>query len=231
MDKFAPSLTNIENVDSQFPLMLRYAAYTLLIFSATTSLPLILQQSGISAFKEGGCVELCQLLLLALTAGIYFYSALPGSHHQGIFHLLGCISLFAFIRELDSFFDKIIPLIGWKFGWAVLLYGLFCAYSHRKVFRCQLRRFMTTHAIGILWAGFLVAVPIGQLVGHGEFLQALMGDDYTRDYKRVIEESMELIGYILLLAGSIEAKMELAAKEKSLSLLPPRHGTANGKSG
>jgi len=50
-------LTNTENADSEFPLMLRYAAYTLLIFSATTSLPLILQYSSIAAFKKGGGIE------------------------------------------------------------------------------------------------------------------------------------------------------------------------------
>ena len=35
-----------------------------------------------------------------------------------------------------------------------------------------------------------------------------MGDDYLRDYKRVIEELCELLGYMLILAGSIEAILQ-----------------------
>lgn len=57
MSRIGHLLTNTENADSEFPLVLRYAAYTLLIFSAATSLPLILQYSSIAAFKEGGGIE------------------------------------------------------------------------------------------------------------------------------------------------------------------------------
>lgn len=51
----------------------------------------------------------------------------------------------------------------------------------------------------------IVAVPIAQLLGHAAFLESLMGENYMRAYKRVIEESGELLGYLLLLEGSIES--------------------------
>jgi len=34
----------------------------------------------------------------------------------------------------------------------------------------------------------MVAFPFAQLVGHGAFMQVIMGDDYSRDYRRMIEE-------------------------------------------
>jgi len=36
-----------------------------------------------------------------------------------------------------------------------------------------------------------------------------MGDDYNRDYKRVIEEILEVMGYALLLIGSFESIVQL----------------------
>jgi len=44
---------------------------------------------------------------------------------------------------------------------------------------------------------------------HGAFLQLVMGDDYNRDYKRVIEETLETMGYILILIGSFESVLQL----------------------
>jgi len=92
-----------------------------------------------------------------------------------------------------------------------------------------LAQFLATHSVVVLWAGFLIAVPLGQLVGHGDFLQTLMGDDYLRDYKRVLEETFEVMGYILMLAGTVEAAVELrcpsankAANQQKIAITEPR---------
>ena len=82
-----------------------------------------------------------------------------------------------------------------------------------KDFLGQLGRFLATHSVVVLWAGFLITVPLGQLIGHGDFLKSLMGDNYMRDYKRVLEETFELMGYILILAGTVEAAVEMRTPE------------------
>src|SRR6056297_1715865 len=120
-------------VDSELPTILRFAVYTILIFSATSALPLILQPGDIGPFKEGAWIEWCQLLLLISSAGIYFYSAFLGSHHRSILHVLGCIALFAAIREMDQFLDALIPFVGWKIGWLIIPYVIFFAYINRSV--------------------------------------------------------------------------------------------------
>ncbi|MBS3758511.1 MAG: hypothetical protein KGY61_07585 [Desulfobacterales bacterium] len=193
-------------VDAGLWMVLRYAVYTLLMFALTTSLPLILQQENIAAFKEGELIEWCQLILLISASGILLYGAF--TRHQGILRLLGCLSAFAALRELDTLFDRMLPVTGWKIGYLIIVYALVSVYMDKKAIKDQIRDFLKTHAVVILWTGFLVAIPIGQLVGHGTFLKALMGEDYIRDYKRIIEESLELMGYLLILAGSIEALVE-----------------------
>ena len=72
----------------------------------------------------------------------------------------------------------------------------------------QIEQFIRTRSFALLWCGFIVAVPYAQLVGHGNFLELLMGDDYMRDYKRVIEELGELLGYLLIMVGSLEAVLQ-----------------------
>lgn len=62
-----------------------------------------------------------------------------------------------------------------------------------------------------------MAVPFAQLVGHGNFLQIIMGDDYVRDYKRVIEELGELFGYLLLVIGSVEFTLQMAPLQRQMS--------------
>ncbi len=195
--------------DAELLTVLRLVFYTLFIVVITGLLPAIVQSGDVSAFNEGGWIEWCQLLLLMATSGIYFSGRGEDTHFQQIFHFLGCLSAFAAVRELDSFFDRLIPLVGWKFGYLILIYALLSACRHKKILYLQILQFLKTHSAVVLWAGFLFVVPVGQLIGHGAFLRSLMGDDYLHDYKRVLEEALELIGYIIILAGSMEAAIEL----------------------
>lgn len=85
---------------------------------------------------------------------------------------------------------------------------VFLIWRNASIFRDQLQSFFICRGFAILWAGFTVAVIYSQLFGHGEFLEALMGDDYVRGYKRLIEEVGELFGYALIIIGSIELTLE-----------------------
>ena len=76
---------------------------------------------------------------------------------------------------------------------------------------------VSRRGFAILWAGFVVAIVFAQLVGHGPFLKELMGDDYVRDYKRVIEELGELFGYALLVMGSVESLLEVSSSRRTLA--------------
>lgn len=200
------------------PMGLRFGIYTILIWMIIGSLPLVLEHGEIDAFKEGGWIEYAQLLLLMVVSSLYFCESFITMSHPLIYHFLGYLAAFAAIRELDSFFDNLIPLIGWKIGFIIVFFIIASAYHHRMTIDSQMRCFLQTHAIVILWAGFLIAVPIGQSIGHGAFLEILMGDDYTRAYKRVMEETLEFIGYLILFLGSIECVQELKTADPKVAL-------------
>lgn len=184
--------------------MLRFMLYTLAIFSLTASLPYIIEDGDISSFQEGGAVEWLQTFILLSVAIVFLYAyfAIPSS--RPLCQILACLSAFAAIREQDAALDDLIPVVSWKVGVIFLFYASYLAYRDRNELKPLVHTFLTSRAFALLWAAFVVAVPFSQLVGHGKFLQTLMGEDYIRAYKRVIEESGELVGYFLLLTGSLE---------------------------
>jgi len=194
--------------DSTMPILLRFTAYTVALFVFTAALPLLVR-GDIVLFKENGPIEWFQFGLLVVATAVFVRGALSMPDFRKLFFLLAAISAFAAIRELDVFLHRMIPGIGWKIGIPLILYALISAYRNRECLKQQLSHFLASRAFAIVWAGFLVAVPFGQLIGHGAFLQLVMGDDYNRDYKRVIEEILEVMGYALLLIGSFESIVQL----------------------
>ncbi len=188
------------------PVIIRFAAYTLAIFIITALLtPLAEYKDIYFIFTENGPVEWLQLGMLVAASVLFFsvFFSLPA--FRELFLILASVSAFAAVRELDSVLDKAIPWIGWKIGFALLLFAAALAWTKRDKVKRQLGHYLSSPGFVVLWAGFIVAVPIAQLLGHAVFLESLMGENYLRAYKRVIEESGELLGYLLLLEGSIES--------------------------
>lgn len=201
-----------ENNQPAKNILIRFIIYTLLVFGFTSSLPVIIGygQGDFDIFRESGAIEWVQLLVLALSAIILLLSAL---HKQcdarELFCILSLLAISAVIREFDSRLEQLIPIGGWKLPAICCVIAGFAIYGKRKneLFN-QIACFVNTKSFSLLWCGFILAVPFAQLIGHGKFLQSLMGEDYVRNYKRVIEELLELLGYILIFIGSVETVLQ-----------------------
>jgi hypothetical protein len=190
---------------------LRFFAYTIAVAWFTAMLPSLAESHSVDVFKENGLIEWVQFGLLVATTLVFVGGAHRIAGFRSLFLLLASLSAFAAFRELDALLNSLIPVLGWKIGSIVLLAAAVMAWKDWDQLRLQIAGMLPSRAFATLWAGFVVAVPVGQLLGHGPFLEVLMGDDYNRDYKRVIEESAELIGYMILFAGSIEAIAQMKA--------------------
>lgn len=200
-------LTNVirePSIESTIATALRYSLYTFGILLFTASLPWVAQYREAAAFKENGAIEWLQFGILVAISLMFLREAFVTRRFQQIFVLLACFSAFAGVREMDANLDKLIPWVGWKFGYLLILYAGFVVYSNTQTLRRQITPCLNSRGFLLLWAGFIVAIPFAQLVGNGAFLQAIMTDDYSRDYRRMIEEIGELMGYGLLLIGSYE---------------------------
>ncbi|HMP74813.1 MAG TPA: hypothetical protein PKE12_00815 [Kiritimatiellia bacterium] len=190
-------------------LAIRFVLYTVMIAVVTSSLPIWAHEWGTrSFFVERGPVEYLQLCLLAITTLVFIASARKAPQWRELGLVLASVTALAATRELDFISNHLIPVLGWKVGFLFVLSAGWIAFSRRVVFRRQVHAFTSTRSFVILWAGFIVTLPLAQMLGHGTLFEAMMGEDYQRHYKRVIEESCELIGYVILMSGSIEWRCE-----------------------
>lgn len=188
----------------------RFIIYTLTVFAIAVSLPVVIEYGDFIVFSENGPLEWIQLILIFISASLLLCdSRLRICEFKELFCVIAFLQLFAAAREMDLIFDRFIPVIGWKLPATVCVLVIVLIYlKNKSIFLSQLERFIQTRSFALLWCGFIVAVPYSQLVGHGKFLELLMGDDYMRDYKRVIEELGELLGYLLIMVGSLEAVLQ-----------------------
>ncbi len=191
--------------------VLRFSFYTFGILLLAWLLPWVAQYRDAAVFKENGAIEWLQLGLLVTTSIVFLREAFVTPRYHHVFVLLACVSAFAGVREMDANLDRLIPWIGWKIGYSIILYAAIVAYSNSQTLKRQIMQFLHSRAFSLLWAGFIIAIPFAQLVGHGAFLQTVMDDDYSWDYQRMIEELGELMGYVLLFIGSFELIRQMRA--------------------
>lgn len=72
----------------------------------------------------------------------------------------------------------------------------------------QLAAFSRTSGFSLLLAGFLVVVVYSQILGQKELWLAVLDPDSYRPVKDLVEESSELLGYLLMLFGAAEATVD-----------------------
>jgi len=182
----------------------RFSLYTLGMLAGLASLPHLLEPGDFVLFYENGPIEWLQFALMGQAAVIFGIGAWKEPPMRCLFLKFSVVSAIAAIREMDGFFDR-IPVIRWEMPAAgLLLFAILYGWRHRTTLGPQVDYFVRTAPFGVLWAGFVVIALIAQLVGNGRFLELVMGDDYHRDYKRVIEEITELFGYLIFLLGATE---------------------------
>ncbi|MFW6284156.1 MAG: hypothetical protein ACOC1H_02065 [Desulfosalsimonas sp.] len=189
--------------------LVRFGIYTLLLLLLGGFLNYVAGMEDTRQFKEGGIVEWLQLAVLGISAAVMFAAArrrVPGTK---IFPIITAfVTMLAMVRECDALLDDALPAGGWQAPAAVLVVtALLLAWYNRDTFGRQLKQMAQTQTFALMWAGLAVVI-YGQLTGHGPFLEPLMGDDYVRDFKRILEECLEMLGYFMLFAGSIELFFE-----------------------
>lgn len=205
----------------------RFGLYTAGLLGGFALLPHMVIHGDILVFKEGGIVEWVQFGLLGLACGWMLVGSLLLPRFKAMCCIVALAIGMAMIRELDSLLNNSIPVLGWKLPCGLILAVLLIiAWRARRAFLPQLRTFTACRGFAIIWAGFAVAVPFAQLVGHGNFLQIIMGDDYVRDYKRVIEELGEVFGYLLVVIGSVESTLQMAVVRPQAARSPVPSGHA-----
>lgn len=152
--------------------------------------------------SEDSFVEFGQETLLLITTVIF--GAMAKKSRQGGLWLVAGFFCCMFIRELDAYFDEIVHG-AWKyFALIVMVLSLYKAWRlgiENTI--ATLAAFMKARSFIFIFIGLLIVLAYSRLFGMGELWRAIMGDNYIRLVKNVVEEGSELWGYALITWGAL----------------------------
>lgn len=152
--------------------------------------------------SERSLTELFQQLLLLASAAIFIWSANKVEESRTLFILVAGFFGCMFLRELDYYFDMIVH--GFWFYPTILLASSVIIYSikHSAYLISSVRTFSQTNAYFNILVGLVIIMIFSRLFGSGTLWKGVMNDDYQHIYKTIIQEGLELFGYLFLFIGS-----------------------------
>jgi len=166
-----------------------------------------------ATFWEFGIVENIQLTILLLTTGVFLANAFILKQNKGLFIFLACFCLFACCRELDNYLNEKLPIIGWKFGYLFPLTGLGMLLRDRKQARNIFFQFLRTPAFQMMGLVIMMLI-IAEILGHRPLIEKVYGKRIdSRVVRRIFEEGIEYMAYILLLVSSVESYFNFSKKK------------------
>lgn len=164
--------------------------------------------------QEYGIFETMQSIVLGLIAVSFGFQAYHNKDYRPILFSLSMLALAALVREQDAYLDKLIPYIGWTWCWLFPISGLIYLIRSRRTIRAAMETFLKSNSFHMMVTAVIIIIPIAQCLGHRSFLADLLGDTKINTFlvRRILEEPIELIGYIQILLASVESSLELRKK-------------------
>jgi hypothetical protein len=191
-------------------LFLRFVIYAALIAGTFEWLVLAARSHGVPwLVRDDGPVEMTQLLAALFTALLFWMLSRERPRSSDLFRFLSALSLIACARELDNFTLELGSRDAYKYMAMVpLVWALTQVARARGRLFDQLAVFSRTSSFSLLLAGFLVVVVYSQLLGQKALWLAVLDPNTYRPVKDLVEESSELLGYLLMLFGAAEATVD-----------------------
>ena len=169
---------------------------------------------GTETFAEYGIVENLQLGTLFLSTIVFLVGAKISKIYRPISLALASLTAFCIIRELDSFFEQILPIISWKFAYLFPGIATLYAFKNRKNLIEPLFEFLSSFAFDLMFTAMIVFIPLAQCIGHRPFITNSVGSSKNVFLiRRMAEESMELMAYVLIFLSAIEVYCGLLKKK------------------
>ncbi|AZV77166.1 hypothetical protein EBB79_04175 [Parasedimentitalea marina] len=155
-----------------------------------------------NSLSERSISQYLQSSIILVSSTIFALGAVKYPNKRGYLALVAALFTCMFIRENDSLFDNIrhgfwvVPVLC-----VLIVSGWFTARNRDTVTEPFLYHLEGRHST-LVYAGFIIVVVFSRLFGTGSFWEAVMGNNYNSSYKSIIQEGLELLGYVLILHGS-----------------------------
>lgn len=191
-------------------LFLRFLVYAALIAGTFEWMVVAVGAHGARwLVRDDGPIEIAQFLAALFTAFLFWLLSRERPHSAELMRFFAALSLIACARELDNFTLERGSRDAYKWiAMIPLTWALWQLARARGRLLDQLAVFSRTSGFSLLLAGFLVVVVYSQLLGQKELWLAVLEPDIYRPVKDLVEESSELLGYLLMLFGAAEATVD-----------------------
>ncbi|AQU83297.1 MULTISPECIES: hypothetical protein [Halomonadaceae] len=156
-------------------------------------------------YSELGFTEFTQTLVLASCCILLIYIRQVLRVWPTVTLLLLAFVAASLVREQDFFLDHYVARHTWKILVTLIVVpALVWVIVQRRRFLEEFKYYSNTFAFGLFAAGTLVTYIFSRLYGRQDFWRAVLQENYIRDFKNIAEESIELLGYSLILFAMIE---------------------------
>jgi len=192
-------------------LAFRLMLYVLVTAMVSRGILLLVKHYGADwVFREDAPVEWTEAGLLTTSSLLIFFAAQRFARVRQVGIVLGSLLVMAVVRELDGFWENhIFHRDAWGYIDLVLLLALL-VYAVPRFHTIKEQAFVLTHSrvFGFLWCGFLVIMGFSRFMGTKGVWHIMLDPNYQRGPGRLMEESTELLGYLIILFGAIELHYE-----------------------
>ena len=195
---------NQEDFDSILRTIFKILVYAIFLVCVFGILHIDANRGG-KIFNENSLTEWSQIILILLSAIIFYRSGKIAKNYSLLMKLfIGMLSIIC-IREFDGLLDRYVFNGAWQLFVLIILFLLsLFIYKHRNVLIKSTNELVKHVSFGIMQSGFLILMVFSRLFGQKIFWHSVMQEAYFRSVKNVAEESLELLGYSLIFIGSIE---------------------------
>lgn len=163
--------------------------------------------------SERSFVEFGQEICLFVTSATFMYLA-HKKKANGLWLVAGFF-MCMFIRELDAYFDDIFHG-SWKyFALVSVVFFTFKAWREGKDRAIKtLAEYMQSPPFTTMTFGMMVVLFFSRAMGMGKLWKLIMGDNFNRVVKNVVEEGTELFGYSIIFLAAVEYACYLLSKKE-----------------
>lgn len=168
------------------------------------------------SMQDFSFTEISQTFFLVLSIYFYFQVSIKLKDQRGFYLLVSGLFACMFIREQDAYFDM-FSHGSWVYP-AILTAIFTIGYVFR---RCRdsvilpMANYVGSPSYYILVISMVIILVFSRVFGSGNLIwQPAMGEAYLPVYKNVVQEGLELFGYVLLmLSGFMLTKQDTDSKK------------------
>ena len=158
---------------------------------------------------ETSITEFMQQLLLLVAVVVFYVNAKVDGQGRAFWILVAGFFGCMFLRELDHYMDAIVHGF-WFYPTITLAIGtIFYALKNGEHMVETAIEFKRGNAYLFIFIGLVIVLIFSRVFGTGSLWEDLMADNYDRLYKTIIQESMELFGYLLIFIGACQQALNL----------------------